>query len=166
MQTLLLKVARSGEDGEKVLVLVEAGVRFHATQYARDKSLLPASFCVKLRKHLRGKRVADVAQLGVDRIVVFTFGGGEGEHHLLLELYASVRGAYNPGRIVHLSTRIGSMKCYLTSFECFYLRIPCSRALSVSDFCLLYPLSFLGSGGVPLFLPLQMHFVFSAVQDY
>lgn len=91
MQTLLLKVARSGEDGEKVLVIMESGVRFHATEYTRDKNMLPASFCVKLRKHLRGKRLADVAQLGVDRIVAFTFGGGEGEHHLLLELYASVR---------------------------------------------------------------------------
>ena len=91
MQTLMLKVARSGDDGEKVLVIMESGVRFHATQYMREKSMLPASLCVKLRKHLRGKRIAEVAQLGVDRIVAFTFGGGEGEHHLLLELYASVR---------------------------------------------------------------------------
>jgi hypothetical protein len=96
LQTLLLKVARSGEEGEKVLVILEAGVRFHATEYTRDKNTLPAPFCMKLRKHLRGKRLVDVAQLGVDRIVAFTFGAGESEHHLLLELYASVRPQQRP----------------------------------------------------------------------
>lgn len=93
MQTYLLKAARSGEDGEKVLVVLEAGVRFHATAYARDKNDLPGPFCMKLRKHLRGKRVAEVAQLGVDRIVDFTFGHGDTAHHLLLEIYAAVRAA-------------------------------------------------------------------------
>jgi predicted ribosome quality control (RQC) complex YloA/Tae2 family protein len=29
-------------------------------------------------------------QLGVDRIVDFTFGHGENEHHLILELYSQV----------------------------------------------------------------------------
>jgi predicted ribosome quality control (RQC) complex YloA/Tae2 family protein len=91
MQTLILKVAKSGDDGEKVLVILESGVRFHATEYMREKNMVPESFCMKLRKHLRGKRLVDIAQLGVDRVVAFTFGGGEGEHHLLLELYASVR---------------------------------------------------------------------------
>ncbi len=31
-QTYLLKLARSGEEGEKVLLVLESGVRFHTTQ--------------------------------------------------------------------------------------------------------------------------------------
>jgi predicted ribosome quality control (RQC) complex YloA/Tae2 family protein len=54
----------------------------------RDKSDTPSNFCMKLRKHLRGKRLDDVRQLGVDRIVVFTFGSGPAAHHVILELYA------------------------------------------------------------------------------
>ncbi len=32
VQTYILKLARSGEDGEKVLLLLESGSRFHTTQ--------------------------------------------------------------------------------------------------------------------------------------
>jgi hypothetical protein len=32
MQTYLLKLARSGEDGEKVFLVLESGIRFHTTQ--------------------------------------------------------------------------------------------------------------------------------------
>ena len=32
MQTYLLKMARSGEDGEKTFLLLEAGVRLHTTE--------------------------------------------------------------------------------------------------------------------------------------
>lgn len=32
MQTYLLKLARSGEEGEKVFVVLESGTRFHTTK--------------------------------------------------------------------------------------------------------------------------------------
>ena len=32
MQTYLLKLARSGEDGEKIFLLLESGIRFHTTE--------------------------------------------------------------------------------------------------------------------------------------
>jgi hypothetical protein len=32
MQTYIIKLARSGEDGEKVLLLLESGARFHTTE--------------------------------------------------------------------------------------------------------------------------------------
>ncbi len=44
-------------------------------QWAKDKSDTPSNFTLKLRKHLRTRRLEDVRQLGVDRIVDFTFGG-------------------------------------------------------------------------------------------
>jgi hypothetical protein len=34
-QTYLLKLARSGDDGEKVFLLLESGARFHTTQAGR-----------------------------------------------------------------------------------------------------------------------------------
>jgi predicted ribosome quality control (RQC) complex YloA/Tae2 family protein len=38
------------------------------------QSVTPSNICLKLRMHLRTRRLVDVRQLGADRIVVFTFG--------------------------------------------------------------------------------------------
>lgn len=80
-------VTESGES-EKVLLLVESGTRLHTTAFARDKSLTPSGFTLKLRKHIRTKRLEDVRQFGMDRVVDFQFGLGEGAYHIILELYA------------------------------------------------------------------------------
>ena len=60
-------------------------------QYQKEKSDTPSNFTLKLRKHLRTRRLEDVKQLGVDRIVDFVFGTGEATHHLILELYSQAR---------------------------------------------------------------------------
>ena len=44
---------------------------------------------MKLRKHLRTKKLENIAQLGIDRVVDLTFGKGEAAYHILVELYAS-----------------------------------------------------------------------------
>ncbi|MCO5552035.1 hypothetical protein L7F22_005544 [Adiantum nelumboides] len=80
-------VTESGES-EKILLLVESGTRLHTTAFARDKSLTPSGFTLKLRKHIRTKRLEDVRQFGMDRVVDFQFGLGEGAYHIILELYA------------------------------------------------------------------------------
>ncbi|WOL03246.1 nuclear export mediator factor Nemf isoform X1 [Canna indica] len=80
-------VTESGES-EKVLLLIESGVRLHTTQYVRDKSTTPSGFTLKLRKHIRSRRLEDVRQLGSDRIVLFQFGLGSNAHFVILELYA------------------------------------------------------------------------------
>ena len=59
-------------------------------QYLKDRSSTPSNFTLKLRKHLRTRRLTEVRQLGLDRIVDFTFGSGDTAHHLLLELYSQV----------------------------------------------------------------------------
>lgn len=41
----------------------------------------------KLRKHLRGRRLESVQQLGADRIVDLQFGSAEAAYHLIIELY-------------------------------------------------------------------------------
>ncbi|CAG8621775.1 5842_t:CDS:10, partial [Ambispora leptoticha] len=75
----------------KELVLIESGNRIHTTQFSRDKSITPSPFCIKLRKHIRTRRLTDVRQLGVDRIIDFEFAGvGEGTtYHIIAEFYAS-----------------------------------------------------------------------------
>jgi len=44
---------------------------------------------MKLRKYLREKRLESIQQIGVERVVDFTFGRDESEYHIILELYAS-----------------------------------------------------------------------------
>jgi len=44
---------------------------------------------MKLRKHLRTKKLDKIEQLGIDRVINLTFGKGEGAYHILVELYAS-----------------------------------------------------------------------------
>lgn len=80
-------ITESGES-EKVLLLMESGVRLHTTQYVRDKSTTPSGFTLKLRKHIRSKRLEDVRMLGYDRIILFQFGLGSNAHFVILELYA------------------------------------------------------------------------------
>ncbi|KAK3029604.1 hypothetical protein RJ639_037921 [Escallonia herrerae] len=80
-------VTESGES-EKVLLLMESGVRLHTTAYLRDKSNTPSGFTLKLRKHIRTRRLEDVRQLGHDRIILFQFGLGVNVHYVILELYA------------------------------------------------------------------------------
>lgn len=77
----------------KIFLLLESGVRFHTSKYARDgkagSSALPSQFTMKLRKHLRGKRLVALQQLEGDRVVDFTFGSDALQCHLILELYAA-----------------------------------------------------------------------------
>lgn len=82
----ILKLARKNF---KRFLLLESGVRFHITDYTREKSAVPSNYTMKLRKHIRTKRLTDVRQLGADRAVIFTFGRDENAFHLILELYVS-----------------------------------------------------------------------------
>jgi predicted ribosome quality control (RQC) complex YloA/Tae2 family protein len=89
-RTFVLKLSRPDC---KRFVLLESGVRIHTTEYARDAGgaaeRAPSIFALKLRKLLRTKRLEDVRQLGVDRVLDFQFGLDDLESHLLVELYAA-----------------------------------------------------------------------------
>jgi predicted ribosome quality control (RQC) complex YloA/Tae2 family protein len=82
----MLKLQKSGT---KERLVLESGVRFHTTKFTCDKGMVPSGFAMKLRKHLRHRRLESVRQLGIDRLVDFTFVGGEESFHLILELYAA-----------------------------------------------------------------------------
>lgn len=86
----LLKFAKGDA---KHQVLIESGIRIHTTDWQRDKSIIPSSFVMKLRKHLRTRRLEAINQLGVDRSIDFTFGVEHNATHLLIELYVAVRNS-------------------------------------------------------------------------
>lgn len=83
-KTYLIRLHR-GE--EKVILLLESGCRFHATNFEWPKNVAPSSFTIKLRKHLKNKRLEKLTQLGVDRVMDLQFGTGEAAYHIILELY-------------------------------------------------------------------------------
>ncbi|XP_052865217.1 ribosome quality control complex subunit NEMF homolog isoform X2 [Anopheles cruzii] len=83
-KTYLIRLARNEE---KVVLLLESGLRFHTTSFEWPKNMAPSGFTMKLRKHLKNKRLESFQQLGVDRIVDLQFGSGEAAYHIILELY-------------------------------------------------------------------------------
>jgi len=87
-KTYLLKFSVPGE-AEKPMIIIESAIRIHPTRFLHDKGSMPSSFSMKLRKHLKGKKLDGVQQLGMDRVVDMRFGSGEAAHHLLVELYSA-----------------------------------------------------------------------------
>lgn len=83
-KTYLIKMNRHEE---KAVLLLESGVRLHTTDFAWPKNVSPSGFSMKLRKHLKNKRIEKITQLGVDRIVDLQFGVNEAAYHIILELY-------------------------------------------------------------------------------
>lgn len=82
----LIKLSRANR---KEHLLIESGIRIHTTNYVKNEKDLPSGFSMKLRKHLRTKKLDKIEQLGIDRVVDLTFGKGEAAYHILVELYAS-----------------------------------------------------------------------------
>ncbi|XP_023208822.1 nuclear export mediator factor NEMF [Xiphophorus maculatus] len=71
----------------KAVLLIESGTRFHSTDFEWPKNMMPSGFAMKCRKHLKGRRLIQVKQLGIDRIVDIQFGSDEAAYHLIVELY-------------------------------------------------------------------------------
>ena len=76
---------------KKGMILLESGNRIHSTEFEWPKNFTPSGFSMKMRKHLRGRRLENIQQLGIDRIVDLQFGSGEAAFHIVLELYDRVR---------------------------------------------------------------------------
>ncbi|XP_013097254.2 ribosome quality control complex subunit NEMF homolog [Stomoxys calcitrans] len=84
-KTYLIRLQGGGE--AKKVLLLESGIRFHTTSFEWPKNMAPSGFSMKLRKHLKNKRLEKLSQVGTDRIVDFQFGAGEAAYHIILELY-------------------------------------------------------------------------------
>lgn len=78
---------RLHNNDERTVLLLESGTRIQATVFDWPKSNAPSGFTMKLRKHLKNKRLENIEQLGSDRIIDLQFGTGEAAYHVILELY-------------------------------------------------------------------------------
>lgn len=78
---------RFADKDSKTTLLLESGNRFHTTAFEWPKNVAPSGFTMKMRKHLKNKRLERFVQLELDRIVDLQFGMGEAAYHIILELY-------------------------------------------------------------------------------
>ncbi|KAK0082328.1 hypothetical protein PV325_010669 [Microctonus aethiopoides] len=83
-RTYLIRLQKSEE---KCVLLLESGNRFHTTAFEWPKNTAPSGFSMKMRKHLKNKRLESLKQIGSHRIVDFQFGSGEAAYHIILEVY-------------------------------------------------------------------------------
>ncbi|GLV42259.1 Caliban [Carabus blaptoides fortunei] len=83
-KTYLIRLQRTEE---KAVLLLESGNRFHSTAFEWPKNVAPSGFSMKMRKHLKNKRLEKLTQLGTDRIIDMQFGTSEAAYHVILELY-------------------------------------------------------------------------------
>ncbi|XP_060516930.1 ribosome quality control complex subunit NEMF homolog [Cylas formicarius] len=83
-KTYLIRLQRNEE---KSVLLFESGNRIHLTNFEWPKNVAPSGFSMKLRKHLKNKRLEKLSQIGTDRIIDMQFGSGEAGYHVILELY-------------------------------------------------------------------------------
>lgn len=88
LSSRLYQFKLAGQD-QKRFLLIESGTRIHTTEFEREKDRIPSNFALKLRKHVRTKRLDDVRQLGDDRIIDLKFGTGTAANHIILELFAA-----------------------------------------------------------------------------
>ena len=82
-KTYLIKLQKPEK---KSVLLIESGSRLHTTEFEWPKNPAPSGFSMKLRKHIKNKRLEHMKQLGVDRVVDLQFGSGEAAYHLILEM--------------------------------------------------------------------------------
>lgn len=68
-------------------VVVDCGLRIHLTNYDRPTPPGPSGFVIKLRKHLKSKRLTALRQVHDDRILVFQFA--DGLNYLVLEFFSA-----------------------------------------------------------------------------
>ncbi|XP_076305404.1 ribosome quality control complex subunit NEMF-like [Tachypleus tridentatus] len=110
-KTYLIKLSK---EEKKSVLLLESGIRLHTTDFEWPKNPAPSGFSMKLRKHLKNRRLEIIRQLGIDRIVDIQFGINDAAYHVILELY-------DRGNIV------------LTDFEYIILNILRPRAKGSED---------------------------------
>lgn len=71
----------------KLNVVVDCGLRIHITDFNRPIPPIPSGFVVKLRKHLKAKRLTALKQVTDDRILVLQFA--DGLYYLVLEFFSA-----------------------------------------------------------------------------
>ena len=113
--TLLLLLKCSGSREKLLIAANPANPRLHLTKESPENPAEPPMFCMLLRKHLSGARLAAVEQPAMERLAVFTFDciselGDPVQKKLVAELMGRTCNLYlldGDGRIIDCLRRIG-----------------------------------------------------------
>ena len=84
-EQVVLRMNPKGKDGFD-LVLIR-GERIYTSKRDRPMPMVPPSFAMLLRKHLKNARLEKVEQLGFDRILKFSFDSKFGPRYLYTEVF-------------------------------------------------------------------------------
>ena len=86
-KSICLKLVK---DTDKQYLIIESGTKFYLkkTPFAAMRTM-PSSFCAKLRKHVKNKRIALFDQINMDRVIDIQCGTDEYAYHIIAEFYAS-----------------------------------------------------------------------------
>ena len=84
-KTVVFKLHKT--DMPPIRLVMEAGMRIHATSYAEENPAEPPAFCMALRKYLRNAWVADIDQYEFERIVTVSFRTKTGVLKLVVEFF-------------------------------------------------------------------------------
>ena len=78
------------KEQDKKYLIMDSGNKFYLknTPFSAIRKM-PSSFCAKLRKHIKNKRIASFVQINMDRVIDIQFGTDEYAYHVIIELYAS-----------------------------------------------------------------------------
>jgi len=88
----IIFVIRCGGEEHRLLISAgAAGPRIHLTGIKPENPAVPPMFCMMLRKHFSGARVASVTQMGFERVVRLTFDthdelGFSTQKHVIAEI--------------------------------------------------------------------------------
>lgn len=77
---------------KKIHLLLDSGIGVRMIQQFTAVREAPTGFCMKLRKHLKNRKLVAINQINRDRVVDFVFGNLEDDqycNHLVVEMYAS-----------------------------------------------------------------------------
>jgi predicted ribosome quality control (RQC) complex YloA/Tae2 family protein len=69
-------------------LIIEAGKRFHLTNYPRISPKTPSSFAMLLRKHISSGKITEVKQHNFDRVIEIAIERGEKKNYLVIELFS------------------------------------------------------------------------------
>ncbi len=96
-EEVVLQLYAAGEGTLKLVLSADAGdCAVYLTSHGKENPKTPPAFCMFLRKYLTGARIADIAQRGLDRVVVFALETkDELLHPLTLKLIVEVMGKYS-----------------------------------------------------------------------
>ncbi len=80
-------VRLNGEDKAKYYLLIEEDRRLHLTDTLPPAPGNPSGYSMFLRKYIRGGRILEIRQHGVQRILDITVGKSETQYHMIVELF-------------------------------------------------------------------------------